>query len=37
MKEAASVGGLFHFEPRVQCLLLAQSGRSKTADECPLL
>ena len=33
---AASVGGLFHFKPSLQCLLLAQSGHSNRADVCPI-
>ena len=35
--EAASVGGLFRFRPSVQCRLLALSGHSNRARECPLL
>src|SRR5450759_452507 len=35
--EAASVGGLFHFESRVQFRLLALSGQSSCVYVCPLL
>jgi hypothetical protein len=33
----ASVGGLFHFKPSVQCRLLALNGRADRTDECLLL
>jgi hypothetical protein len=33
---SASVDGLFHFKPNVQCRLLAQSGRENHVRECPL-
>ena len=34
---AASVGGLFHFEPVVRCRRLAQSGRALLHCKCPIL
>jgi hypothetical protein len=37
MKEAASIGGLFHFKPSAQCRLLALNGHSSRARVCPLL
>ena len=35
--EAASVGGLFHFESRVQCRLLALNGQIDRTEFCRLL
>src|SRR5450830_1210539 len=34
---SASIGGLFQFQPSVQCRLLALSGQSSRTRVCPLL
>jgi hypothetical protein len=34
---AASVGGLFHFKPSMQCRLLALNGQTARARVCRLL
>ena len=36
-QKVASVGGLLHFKPSVQCPLLALSGHFYLPRECPLL